>query len=117
MEDIAATIAWLAARDPGEASAVTWDLMQAQPVTLALPYLGGRALKRVMAASLLVLALATLLSMRDQPYRHLLPDWLASYVMAGFAPEMPSFIPRIRSEVSTSRDWPFSLLPRSSPIA
>jgi uncharacterized protein YbjT (DUF2867 family) len=34
MEDIAATIAWLAARDPGEASAVTWDLMQAQPVTL-----------------------------------------------------------------------------------
>ena len=34
MEDIAATIAWLAARDPGEANAVTWDLMQAQPVTL-----------------------------------------------------------------------------------
>ena len=34
MEDIAATIAWLAARDPGEANAVTWDLMQEQPVTL-----------------------------------------------------------------------------------
>jgi uncharacterized protein YbjT (DUF2867 family) len=34
MEDIAATIAWLAARDPSEANAVTWDLMQAQPVTL-----------------------------------------------------------------------------------
>jgi len=34
MEDIAATIAWLAAHDPSEASAVTWDLMQQQPVTL-----------------------------------------------------------------------------------
>lgn len=34
MEDIAATIAWLAARDPSEANAVTWDLMQEQPVTL-----------------------------------------------------------------------------------
>jgi uncharacterized protein YbjT (DUF2867 family) len=34
MEDIAATIAWLAARDSGEANAVTWDLMQEQPVTL-----------------------------------------------------------------------------------
>src|SRR5882724_2441717 len=34
MKDIAATIAWLAARDPGEANAVTWDLMQEQPVTL-----------------------------------------------------------------------------------
>src|SRR5437899_9815963 len=34
MEDIAATVAWLAARDPGEANAVTWDLMQEQPVTL-----------------------------------------------------------------------------------
>jgi uncharacterized protein YbjT (DUF2867 family) len=34
MEDIAATIAWLAARDPGEANAATWDLMQEQPVTL-----------------------------------------------------------------------------------
>jgi uncharacterized protein YbjT (DUF2867 family) len=34
MEDIAATIAWLAARDPFEANAVTWDLMQQQPVTL-----------------------------------------------------------------------------------
>ena len=34
MEDIAATIAWLAARDPGEATAVTWDLMQEEPVTL-----------------------------------------------------------------------------------
>ncbi|KRR28739.1 SDR family oxidoreductase [Bradyrhizobium retamae] len=34
MEDIAATIAWLAARDPGAANAVTWDLMQEQPVTL-----------------------------------------------------------------------------------
>ena len=34
MEDIAATIAWLAARDPSEANAVTWDLMQQQPVTL-----------------------------------------------------------------------------------
>jgi uncharacterized protein YbjT (DUF2867 family) len=34
MKDIAATIAWLAARDPVEANAVTWDLMQEQPVTL-----------------------------------------------------------------------------------
>ena len=34
MEDIAATIAWLAARDHSEANAVTWDLMQEQPVTL-----------------------------------------------------------------------------------
>jgi uncharacterized protein YbjT (DUF2867 family) len=34
MEDIAATIAWLAARDCSEANAVTWDLMQEQPVTL-----------------------------------------------------------------------------------
>src|SRR5882724_2219038 len=34
MEDIAATIAWLAARDSREANAVTWDLMQEQPVTL-----------------------------------------------------------------------------------
>ena len=34
MEDIAATIAWLAERDSREANAVTWDLMQAQPVTL-----------------------------------------------------------------------------------
>jgi uncharacterized protein YbjT (DUF2867 family) len=34
MEDIAATVAWLAERDPGEANAVTWDLMQEQPVTL-----------------------------------------------------------------------------------
>jgi uncharacterized protein YbjT (DUF2867 family) len=34
MKDIAATIAWLAARDPAEANAVTWDLMQEQPVTL-----------------------------------------------------------------------------------
>ena len=34
MEDIAATIAWLAERDCSEANAVIWDLMQAQPVTL-----------------------------------------------------------------------------------
>src|SRR5258705_7435302 len=34
MEDIAATVAWLAARDSREANAVTWDLMQEQPVTL-----------------------------------------------------------------------------------
>jgi uncharacterized protein YbjT (DUF2867 family) len=34
MEDIAATIPWLAARDGSEANAATWDLMQAQPVTL-----------------------------------------------------------------------------------
>lgn len=34
MEDIAATIAWLAARDPSEANGVTWDLMQEEPVTL-----------------------------------------------------------------------------------
>ncbi len=34
MEDIAATIAWLAARDSRVANAVTWDLMQEQPVTL-----------------------------------------------------------------------------------
>ena len=34
MEDIAATIAWLAARDPGEANGATWDLMQEEPVTL-----------------------------------------------------------------------------------
>jgi uncharacterized protein YbjT (DUF2867 family) len=32
--DIAATIAWLAARDVSEASAVSWDLMQPQAVTL-----------------------------------------------------------------------------------
>ena len=34
MEDIAATVAWLAARESREANAVTWDLMQEQPVTL-----------------------------------------------------------------------------------
>jgi uncharacterized protein YbjT (DUF2867 family) len=34
MEDIAATIAWLAERDPAEANGVTWDLMQEEPVTL-----------------------------------------------------------------------------------
>ena len=34
MEDIASTIAWLAARDPSEANGVTWDLMQEEPVTL-----------------------------------------------------------------------------------
>jgi uncharacterized protein YbjT (DUF2867 family) len=34
MEDIAATIAWLAERDCSQASAATWDLMQEQPVTL-----------------------------------------------------------------------------------
>ena len=36
VEDIAATIAWLAARDIDDASvnAVTWDLMQPQPITL-----------------------------------------------------------------------------------
>lgn len=34
VDDIAATIAWLAARDPAEASGVTWDLMQREPVTL-----------------------------------------------------------------------------------
>jgi uncharacterized protein YbjT (DUF2867 family) len=33
-EDIAATIAWLAERDVSVASAVTWDLMQREPVTL-----------------------------------------------------------------------------------
>src|SRR5882757_5387866 len=32
--DIAATIAWLTERDGGETNAVTWDLMQPQPVTL-----------------------------------------------------------------------------------
>jgi uncharacterized protein YbjT (DUF2867 family) len=34
VEDIAATIAWLAGRDVTEAPAVTWDLMQMEPVTL-----------------------------------------------------------------------------------
>jgi len=34
IEDIAATIAWLAEREPTEANAVSWDLMQPQPVTL-----------------------------------------------------------------------------------
>jgi uncharacterized protein YbjT (DUF2867 family) len=34
VEDIAATIAWLAGRDVSEAPAVTWDLMQQGPVTL-----------------------------------------------------------------------------------
>jgi uncharacterized protein YbjT (DUF2867 family) len=34
VEDIAETISWLAARDPAEASAVTWDLMQPQAITL-----------------------------------------------------------------------------------
>ena len=34
VEDIAATIAWLAAREPAAANAVTWDLMQEEPVTL-----------------------------------------------------------------------------------
>ncbi len=36
VEDIAATIAWLAGHDPADkiAGAVTWDLMQPQPVTL-----------------------------------------------------------------------------------
>ncbi len=37
VEDIAATIAWLAGRDIGDPSvkAVSWDLMQAEPVTMA----------------------------------------------------------------------------------
>ncbi|UQR63836.1 SDR family oxidoreductase [Bradyrhizobium sp. C-145] len=37
VEDIAATIAWLAARDIDDASlkAVSWDLMQAEPITMA----------------------------------------------------------------------------------
>ncbi|WP_027555345.1 SDR family oxidoreductase [Bradyrhizobium sp. Cp5.3] len=37
VEDIAATIAWLAARDIDDASvkAVSWDLMQSEPVTMA----------------------------------------------------------------------------------
>ena len=34
VEDVAATIAWLAARDPAGAGAVTWDLMQPQAITL-----------------------------------------------------------------------------------
>jgi uncharacterized protein YbjT (DUF2867 family) len=34
VEDIAATIAWLAGHDPTDKIAVTWDLMQPQPVTL-----------------------------------------------------------------------------------
>jgi len=34
VEDIAATIAWLAQRDVAEAPAVTWDLMQSEPATL-----------------------------------------------------------------------------------
>src|SRR3954462_1818763 len=34
MEDIAATIAWLAGRDCSQAHAATWDLMQEQPITL-----------------------------------------------------------------------------------
>ena len=36
VEDIAATIAWLAGHDPADrtADAVTWDLMQPQPVRL-----------------------------------------------------------------------------------
>ena len=34
VEDIAATVAWLAGRDVGEASAVGWDLMQREPMTL-----------------------------------------------------------------------------------
>lgn len=34
VEDIAATIAWLAAREVTGAPAVTWDLMQQEPVTL-----------------------------------------------------------------------------------
>ena len=37
VEDIAATVAWLATRDIDEASvrAVSWDLMQAEPITMA----------------------------------------------------------------------------------
>ena len=36
VEDVSATIAWLAARDVGDAApnAVTWDVMQQQPITL-----------------------------------------------------------------------------------
>jgi uncharacterized protein YbjT (DUF2867 family) len=34
VEDIAETIAWLVVRDPADASAVTWDLMQPQAITL-----------------------------------------------------------------------------------
>jgi uncharacterized protein YbjT (DUF2867 family) len=34
VEDIAATIAWLVARDPADAGVVTWDLMQPQAITL-----------------------------------------------------------------------------------
>jgi hypothetical protein len=34
VDDIAATVAWLAERDVAEASAVTWDLMQSEPITL-----------------------------------------------------------------------------------
>src|SRR3954452_13186280 len=37
VEDISATIAWLAARDIDDASvkAVNWDLMQVEPITMA----------------------------------------------------------------------------------
>jgi uncharacterized protein YbjT (DUF2867 family) len=34
VEDVAATVVWLAERDPVEAGAVTWDLMQEQAITL-----------------------------------------------------------------------------------
>lgn len=34
VEDVAATVAWLASRDPAEAPAVSWDLMQPQAITL-----------------------------------------------------------------------------------
>ncbi len=34
VEDISATIAWLASRDAGEADAVTWELMQPEAITL-----------------------------------------------------------------------------------
>lgn len=34
IEDVAATVAWLAERDTSEVDAVTWDLMQAQAITL-----------------------------------------------------------------------------------
>jgi len=35
IEDVSATIAWLAAREPTEAGAATWDLMQPQAITLS----------------------------------------------------------------------------------
>jgi uncharacterized protein YbjT (DUF2867 family) len=60
VEDIAATIAWLAGRDSNDPKAVSWDLMQAEKITLGMVIkrfrlaLGTDAMPRLTLPSLLL---------------------------------------------------------------